>query len=118
MTDKEVVKYEMIRKSNGGRFTSETAAEAGKRSSREGVPNAHTSESRETVKMIIEGNWKKLKEELEKLEGKDYVNSVIKLLEFHLPKLNKVEVKDDLEDKRMTINVNYSDVDLESDEMK
>lgn len=74
-------------------FTSETAKEAGRKSKRKGVPNKTTSEIRERFSVIIDGNINKYQKELEKLEGKEFISAFNQVLEFALPKLQRVESK-------------------------
>lgn len=75
-------------------FNSETAANAGKLSSRKGKPNFLTKESREIVSLIAQNNFEKFETELKKLEGKDYCMVYLRLMEYHLPKLNRTEITD------------------------
>ena len=87
-------------------FTKETAAKAGKKSSRKGKPNNLSKESREKISLIVKQNFPKLKRELKKLDGKDYCDVVLKLMEYHVPKLNKTEIVADEEIFRpVTINL-------------
>lgn len=76
-------------------FTSKTAAAAGRKSSRKGKPNALTQESREKVSLIVEKNFPKLSRELKKLKGKEYCEIMLKLMEYHVPKLNRTEIISD-----------------------
>jgi hypothetical protein len=78
-------------------FTSTTAAKAGAKSSRKGKPNNLSKESREKISLIVKGNFPKFKKELKKLEGKDYCEVMLKLMEYHVPKLNKTEITTDEE---------------------
>ncbi len=73
-------------------FTPETAAKAGSLSSRKGKPNNLTKESREAVSLIVKRQFPKFKRELKKLEGKDYCDVMLKLMEYHMPKLNRTEI--------------------------
>ncbi|SHG34861.1 hypothetical protein SAMN05444483_10991 [Salegentibacter echinorum] len=81
-------------------FTKETAAKAGRKSSRKGKPNNMSKESREKISLIVQRNFPKLKRELKSLSGKDYCDVMLKLMEYHVPKLNKTEiVEEDPKDK-------------------
>lgn len=73
-------------------FTSKTAAKAGAISSRKGKPNNLSKESREKISLIVKSNFPKFKKELKKLEGKDYCEVMLKLMEYHMPKLNRTEI--------------------------
>jgi len=74
-------------------FTPETASQAGSLSSRKGKPNNLTKESREVVSSLINGNFPKFEKELKSLTGKDYCDVMMKLLEYHIPKLNRTEIQ-------------------------
>ena len=73
-------------------FTPQTAAKAGLKSSRKGKPNNLTKESREAISLIVKKSFPKFKKELKKLEGKEYCDVVLKLMEYHVPKLNRTEI--------------------------
>lgn len=72
-------------------FTPETAKKAGSVSSRKGVPNKATATIRTQISSIINDNTQKYIDELGKLEGKDFVQAFHSLLEYSLPKLQRVE---------------------------
>ncbi|MGB0431884.1 MAG: hypothetical protein ACPGLV_15525 [Bacteroidia bacterium] len=86
-------------------FTSETAKEAGRKSKRKGVPNKTTSEIRERFSAIIDGNIIKYQQELEKLEGKEFILAFNQVLEFALPKLQRIEQKTELEQNNVILNL-------------
>ncbi len=52
-------------------FTSKTAAEAGKRSTRKNVPNKNTEESGEAYQLLVEKNLKKMSTWLNKVGKED-----------------------------------------------
>ena len=79
-------------------FTPETAAKAGSLSSRKGKPNNLTKESREVISSLVNGNFSKFEEELKTLKGKDYCDVMLKLMEYHVPKLNRTELIGDPND--------------------
>ena len=56
-----------------------------------GVPNRITKELRETLKEIIYQEFTGLTERLEKLEPKDRIEFLIKLLPFVLPRVEPLE---------------------------
>lgn len=74
-------------------FTTETASQAGSLSSRKGKPNNLTRESREVISSLVNGNFSKFETELNSLTGKDYCEVMLKLLEYHIPKLNRTEIQ-------------------------
>lgn len=63
-----------------------------------GAKNKKTSQWEAFSQYCVEGGLERFERELNTLEGKDYVNAFINLLEFHKPKLarseNKTEVVD------------------------
>ena len=74
-------------------FDKETAAEAGAKSSRKGIPNKTTDNLRKRVEEILDENWERLGNDIDKLSPKERVDTVVKLLEYALPKLNRTEFK-------------------------
>lgn len=64
-----------------------------------GTPNKETTTIRHYISAITEGGRDKFEEELNKLEGKEYVNSFIQLLDYSLPKLQRIEYTDDSDTK-------------------
>lgn len=56
-----------------------------------GVPNKRTQQWEMFVEHCMTGGLEKFKKELEKLNGKNYVDSFLTLLEFHQPKLQRTE---------------------------
>ncbi len=67
----------------------------------EGTKNKKTLEWETFSKYCLEGGLERFAAELNTLEGRDYVESFLKLLEFHKPKLARTELKTD--DNRMMI---------------
>lgn len=59
--------------------------------SRKGIPNKKTEQWEAFVAYCMNGGLEKFQEELDKLEGKEYVNAFTNLLEFHKPKLARTE---------------------------
>ena len=59
------------------------------------------------IKGLINDNTEKLTEEIKKLEGKVYVDSVLALMEYAVPKLARVTV-DDESDITQNITINYT----------
>jgi hypothetical protein len=62
------------------------------------------------IKGLINDNTEKLTEEIKKLEGKVYVDSVLALMEYAVPKLARVTVKDESETTQ-NITINYTKQD-------
>ena len=55
------------------------------------------------IKGLINDNTEKLTEEIAKLEGKVYVDSVLALMEYAVPKLQRVEVEGEIDATLFTI---------------
>ncbi|MFW6275486.1 MAG: DUF5681 domain-containing protein [bacterium] len=66
-----------------------------------GKPNKQTQETRELITSIIEEHFssEKLQDDLEKLEPRDRLNFLSKLLEFIVPKLTRGELSAEVENK-------------------
>lgn len=62
---------------------------------KKGTPNKDTRELRERLSDLIDMNFNKLQTDLDNLDPKERVNTVIKLLDFALPKLRSIENKVD-----------------------
>lgn len=63
----------------------------------EGTPNKVTATMREFFTKIIEDNQQKALDELGKLTGKDYIEAYLKLAEYAVPKLSRIEHTGDAE---------------------
>lgn len=72
-------------------FDKKSASEAGKRSSRKGIPNGSTAEMKSFLTALVTGQQSRIETELGKLKGKDFLNAVIKIMEFVVPKQRQVE---------------------------
>lgn len=79
------------------KFTPETARKAGSRSTRKGVPNKATAETRTRLDTLVSEQFEKYKGELEELTGKEYITAYHQLLEYVLPKLQRVETSSSLD---------------------
>lgn len=90
-------------------FTKKQAAEAGKKSTRKGVPNKVDSRIRQAIEELINSNLPKLQELLDKTAAespKAALDIIIKLAEFSIPKLARVQMQvDNPEPKHFTIEV-------------
>lgn len=58
-----------------------------------GVLNKRTEQWNSFVEYCMGGGLERFKIEMDKLEGKDYVNAFTNILEFHQPKLARTEMK-------------------------
>lgn len=72
-------------------FDKNTAKQAGRKSSRKGIPNGSTEEMKGFLTALVTGQQSKIQTELGKLKGKDYLNAVIRIMEFVVPKQRQVE---------------------------
>jgi len=72
-------------------FNKETASKAGKKSSRKGSPNKSVRDLRELLKTLLDDTYEQIIEDLKELEPKDRINAYIKLIEYAIPKMQKVE---------------------------
>ena len=59
---------------------------------KQGVNNKITLLQREFIQDLINGQQDKIRHELIKLEGKDYMSAITSLMEYVIPKLNRTEV--------------------------
>lgn len=58
-----------------------------------GKPNVVTGLQREFIQSLLDDEKDKIKLELSKLTGKDYLNVVAGFMEFSIPKLQRTEFK-------------------------
>lgn len=61
-----------------------------------GTPNALSLTLREQVQNLLENQCERIVADIEALEAKDRINAWIKLLDFALPKLQRIETNVDL----------------------
>lgn len=59
-----------------------------------GVPNKKTDALRAKVDKLIEDNWESIQDDLVDLQPKERIDTMIKLLEYALPKLNRTEISE------------------------
>ena len=57
------------------------------------TPNKRTQQWETFSEYCLNGGLKRFEQELNSLEGKDFVNAFTTLLEFHKPKLARTEMK-------------------------
>lgn len=87
------------------KLTPQRAKELGAKSSRKGIPNKNTIEIRQKIKEIIENNMLKLQEDLDQLEPKDRIKTLIELSKFVLPTLKAVDMEKTTTKKHVIINL-------------
>lgn len=58
---------------------------------KKGTPNKDTKELRERVSDLIDNNFDRIQADLDQLEPKERLDFLVKLLEYGLPKLQRVE---------------------------
>lgn len=68
------------------------------------TPNKRTVQWEAFSEYCLNGGLQRFEQELNALEGKDFVNAFTTLLEFHKPKLARTELKGDL-DVETTIRI-------------
>lgn len=69
-----------------------------------GVKNKITVEIKEKLKLILEGNFDKLQTELNHLNGKAFIDSYIRLLDFIVPKAKEEEITSEVPKLSITLN--------------
>jgi hypothetical protein len=57
-----------------------------------GIPNRLTTVNREFLQMILDQQGPKIRRELRKLTGIDYLRAITWLMEYSLPKLQKTQL--------------------------
>lgn len=57
-----------------------------------GVPNRTTKDTRNLINQFLGNNWHTVQSDFDKLESKDRLAVVIKLLEFSVPKLKSTDL--------------------------
>ena len=60
----------------------------------EGTPNKTTQQMREAILAICENQTDRVNEELAKLEGKEFIDSIVKLAGLVMPKQAEIDVKE------------------------
>lgn len=72
-------------------FDKDTAKKAGRKSTRKGVQNKATRDLRELLRGLLDEQYEQIVKDLKKLEPKERVNAYIRLIEYAIPKMQKVE---------------------------
>jgi hypothetical protein len=70
----------------------------------QGSPNKVTQGLKENIKLLVENNFDRLQSDIESMEPKDRVQTIIKLMEYVIPKQQKNDLSLDLSAKEQ-INV-------------
>lgn len=68
---------------------------------KKGSKDKRTQQWEEFSKFCLEGGLKKFEKELKTLEGKEYINAFLTLLEFHKPKLARSIITEE-DEKQIT----------------
>ena len=74
---------------------------------KKGSPNKVTSLQREWVQNLLDKQGPKIENELNSLQGKEYLTAITNLMEFVMPKLQRTELKADIE-KHEPIIIDWS----------
>ena len=61
---------------------------------KKGTPNKETKALRERITALLDNRWEDFLNDLDKLSEKERVDTVIRLLEYALPKLSRSEVRE------------------------
>lgn len=77
--------------------------------SRKGIPNKSTAEIRNAFQLLVEDNLDNMKVWLSDVAAEDperALEIILKMSEYIVPKLSRTEVKADITDKSIVINLN------------
>lgn len=77
--------------------------------SRKGIPNKSTAEIRNAFQLLVEDNLDNMKVWLSDVASEDperALEIILKMSEYIVPKLSRTEVKADITDKSIVINLN------------
>jgi len=80
-----------------------------------GAKNKVTIALKERVTLLIENNFEKIEADINKLEPKERVQAIIKLMEFVIPRQFKQDGKLDVDfpnEKKIYISIDGKDIDL------
>ena len=86
-----------------------------------GSPNKATSKAREFLQSVSDELAVNLLDDLKDVQPLERIKVWLSLQEYLLPKLSRLEMKDESEEKQMTINISYPEPDysrLSIDELK
>ncbi len=76
-----------------------------KKGRKKGTPNKVTQLHREFIQSLLDTQQPKIKLELGRLHGKDYLGAVSGLMEFVMPKLQRTELKTNLDNLAQIITL-------------
>ncbi len=93
----------------GGFNNKELAKRAGKKSSRAGVSDKISMQTREHFQMLVEANLSRLQEDINSLEPKDRVKVIMELATFILPRLNAIDITTGGEQLERFVTINIED---------
>ena len=79
-----------------------------------GTPNKVESKTKIFLKQLMDDQQDKIERELQKLEGKAYLDAVNTFLEYSEPKLSRTEVKAEV--KNTTRRIGFKDINDEQDD--
>lgn len=83
----------------------ERASLAGRKSSRKGVSNRSTAETREAFSILLSNNLERLQQDLDSLEPKDRLKIILDLARFVVPQLQSVSIDDISQREEQSFNV-------------
>lgn len=83
----------------------ERASLAGRKSSRAGVANKSTAETREAFSLLLSNNLARLQQDLDSLEPKDRLKIILDLARFVVPQLQSVSIDDISQREEQSFNV-------------
>ncbi len=66
---------------------------------KKGTPNKTTKEIRNTLSLLLSNNLENLQKDIDKLEPKDRIKTLIDISKFIIPTLKAIELKNDNETK-------------------
>lgn len=87
----------------------ELAKQAGKKSSRAGISDKVTAETRARFQMLVEDLYPQVVKDLKALEPKERVKAFIELAKFILPRLNSVDITTGGEQLERYVTINLED---------
>lgn len=92
---------------NRGFSNKELARKAGMKSSRAGISDKVTAETRKRFQQLVDGLYPQVLEDLKELDPKDRVKAFIELSKFVLPRLNAIDLTTGGEQLERTVTIKY-----------
>lgn len=65
-----------------------------------GSKDKATQALRNRVELLIDNNWDKLQRDIDKLEPKERVDAILRLLEFSIPKMQRIGIESAIAQRR------------------